>query len=92
MTPYDVPPDLFAEYEKLEKQRRHADSWWVRLVLWWYWHFPPKNWKFVCSSCGKRTSDKGEGARPSICSRPSCKQKYIDAVIAEHKAASDKDA
>lgn len=78
-----APPEVIAEYVKFEKEMRYVNSWRGRLVLWWRQHFPPKSWTYVCSNCGKRTSDRGDEKRLPICSRPSCKQKYIDAVAVE---------
>jgi hypothetical protein len=77
-----VDPALIAEYEK---EMRHINSWRGRLALWWRHHFPPKHWTSICSVCGKRTADKGDASknRAPICGRPSCRQKYIDAVAVD---------
>jgi len=75
-------PALIAEYEK---EMRRAKSWRGRLAFWWRCRFPPKSWMFICSLCGKRTSDSGDASknRAPICVRPSCRSAYFDAVTAD---------
>ncbi len=73
-----------AVIEAFEKEMKWQASWRGRLVFWWRCRFPPKHWTFICSVCGKRTSDSGDADkhRAPICGRPSCRSAYVEAFDA----------